>query len=286
MSAACVGPHGAELHRAADPARDQSYFLFATTRDQLDYPALPARRACPSRRCARSPRDLGLAGRGQARQPGHLLRPRRRLCARWSRRCGPRRRMPGEIVDLDGRVLGRHDGLIHFTVGQRRGLEHRRPGRAALRRSGSSRRRARVVVGPEGRARGAQRAAQRRQLARRGPARRADRQGPLDWRGRRPPASTARRSASRRPNMASRPARRRCSTRATACSAAAGSRRRWRRSLPRWRRGCAWRRGGDACRSFRSGREWRLCAQLCLSAPLPSLTRKLPFVQLPSALAS
>ena len=44
MSAASSGADGAELHRAADPARDQSYFLFATTRDQLDYPALPARR--------------------------------------------------------------------------------------------------------------------------------------------------------------------------------------------------------------------------------------------------
>ncbi len=67
------GPAGPELHRAVDPARDQSYFLFATTREQLGYPALPARRprqagGAPGRRRAR-PR-----GGRQAGQPGHLLR--------------------------------------------------------------------------------------------------------------------------------------------------------------------------------------------------------------------
>ena len=96
------GPDGPELHRAADPAKDQSYFLFATTREQLDYPAFPAGRP----RQGRGPRPRPAPGprrRRQAGQPGHLLRAQRPLqrCGGASaprrvpaRRDRPRRRPP------------------------------------------------------------------------------------------------------------------------------------------------------------------------------------------------
>jgi hypothetical protein len=95
----------------------------------------------------------------------------------------PEAAQEGEIVDLEGRVLGRHRGLIHFTVGQRRGLEiGGQPSRSTS--SGSSRR-ARVVVGSEARACGARGAAQRDQLARRGRSGDgADGEGALAWRAR------------------------------------------------------------------------------------------------------
>jgi tRNA-uridine 2-sulfurtransferase len=115
------GAHGVELHRGADPARDQSYFLFATTQDQLDYLRFPL---------------------------GHLLKPEvRALAAQFGlqvadkpdsqdicfvpegryvdvvRRLRPGATEPGDIIHVDGRVLGQHHGIIHYTIGQRRGLE-------------------------------------------------------------------------------------------------------------------------------------------------------------------
>ena len=68
-----------ELHKGADPARDQSYFLYGTTREQLDFLRFPARRPAEERGSADRGRG-GADGRREARQPGHLLRPRRRLC--------------------------------------------------------------------------------------------------------------------------------------------------------------------------------------------------------------
>ncbi len=73
------GAAGPELHRARDPARDQSWFLFATTRAQLGRRAVPAGRHGGQGRGARPCGAARPAGRGQARQPGHLLRPRRQL---------------------------------------------------------------------------------------------------------------------------------------------------------------------------------------------------------------
>ncbi len=87
-------------------------------------------------------------------------------------RLKPGRRRAGDIVDLDGRVLGRHDGIIHFTVGQRRGLGHRRPARRFT-WCGSMPQRRRVVVGPREALRTQPHRAARRQLDRRRRARRA-----------------------------------------------------------------------------------------------------------------
>jgi len=116
-----AGPAGAEMHRGADPARDQSYFLFATTQDQLDYCRFPLG-ALPKARVREIAAELGL---GVATKPDS-----QDICfvpdgdyAGLVRKLRPEAETAGEIVDLAGRVLGRHRGLIHFTVGQRRGLE-------------------------------------------------------------------------------------------------------------------------------------------------------------------
>ncbi|MEM7224898.1 MAG: tRNA 2-thiouridine(34) synthase MnmA [Pseudomonadota bacterium] len=115
-----VGPDGAELHRAADPARDQSYFLFATTKEQLALLRFP----------------LGAKLKGEIREIAEKLalpvahKPDSQdICfvpngsyAEVVKKLRPGAADPGEIVDLGGRVLGRHEGIIHYTIGQRRGL--------------------------------------------------------------------------------------------------------------------------------------------------------------------
>ena len=116
-----MGPDGAELHRAFDPARDQSYFLFATTRAQLDYLRFPLG-GLPKPRVREIAAELGL---GVAAKPDS-----QDICfvpdgdyASLVKKLRPEASHGGEIVDQTGRVLGRHKGLIHYTVGQRRGLE-------------------------------------------------------------------------------------------------------------------------------------------------------------------
>jgi len=116
-----AGPNGAELHRAADPARDQSYFLFATTRDQLDFLRFPLG-ALPKAAVREIARDLALAVAGKPDSQDICFVPDGDY-ARVVEKVRPEAAAPGEIVDRDGRVLGPHRGLIHFTVGQRRGLE-------------------------------------------------------------------------------------------------------------------------------------------------------------------
>src|SRR4051812_41534139 len=114
------GGADAGLYRAADPARDQSYFLFATTRAQLDLLRFPLgglpkteTRAIGERhrlKVAAKPdsQDICFVPNGDYASVLAKLRPEAHA--------------PGDIVDLDGTVLGRHDGVAHFTVGQRRGL--------------------------------------------------------------------------------------------------------------------------------------------------------------------
>jgi tRNA-specific 2-thiouridylase len=111
----------AELHRAADPARDQSYFLFATTQAQLDYLRFPLG-GMPKPRVREIAAEIGL---GVAAKPDS-----QDICfvpdgdyAKIVKKLRPEAADEGDIVDLEGRVLGRHKGLIHFTVGQRRGIE-------------------------------------------------------------------------------------------------------------------------------------------------------------------
>ncbi len=115
-----VGRDGPELHRAADAARDQSYFLFATTREQLDFLRLPlgGLGKAETRTLARR---FGLAVADKADSQDICFVPSGHY-ARIVNAIRPDSAAPGEIVHLDGRILGRHEGIAHFTIGQRRGL--------------------------------------------------------------------------------------------------------------------------------------------------------------------
>ena len=115
------GAEGAELHRAADPARDQSYFLFATTPAQLDYLRFPLG-GMPKPRVRELAAELGLGVAGKPDSQDICFVPDGDY-ARLVKKLRPEAGAGGEIVDEAGRVLGTHKGLIHFTVGQRRGLE-------------------------------------------------------------------------------------------------------------------------------------------------------------------
>ncbi len=111
------GPDGPELHRAADPQRDQSWFLFATTRAQLarslfplgDMPDKAAVRAEAAR--------LGLEVAAKPDSQDICFVPSGRYDAAVAK-LRPDAMAPGEIVTADGAVVGRHDGVGRFTVGQ------------------------------------------------------------------------------------------------------------------------------------------------------------------------
>jgi tRNA-uridine 2-sulfurtransferase len=115
------GAEGAELHRALDPARDQSYFLFATTRDQLDYLRFPLG-GMPKPEVRAIAQELGLVVANKPDSQDICFVPEGDY-ASVVRKIRPEADYDGPIVDLTGRELGRHKGLIHYTVGQRRGLE-------------------------------------------------------------------------------------------------------------------------------------------------------------------
>ena len=115
-----VGKNGIELHRGVDPEKDQSYFLFSTTKDQLDYLRFP----------------LGSLNKNETRKIAERLNLKVKnkpdsqdICfvpnGKYSdvvRRLRPGSIEPGNITYLDGSVLGKHKGIIDYTIGQRRGL--------------------------------------------------------------------------------------------------------------------------------------------------------------------
>src|SRR5690242_3227 len=111
----------AELHRGADPRRDQSYFLYGTTRDQLDFVRFPLG-DLPKDEVRRIASDLGLEVAAKPDSQDICFVPDGDY-ARLVKKLRPETEAFGEIVDLNGRVLGRHRGVVHFTVGQRRGIE-------------------------------------------------------------------------------------------------------------------------------------------------------------------
>ena len=114
------GRGGFELYRPADAKRDQSYFLFATTREQLDFLRFPLGGLAKAQvRALARAWQLPVADKADSQD----------ICfvpeggyARLIERLRPEAAEPGDIVHLDGRVLGRHAGIIHYTIGQRRGL--------------------------------------------------------------------------------------------------------------------------------------------------------------------
>jgi tRNA-specific 2-thiouridylase len=116
-----LGVGGAELHSAADAARDQSYFLFSTTAEQLDFLRFPLGHL-PSKQATRAlAAKYGLTVADKPDSQDICFVPDGNYAA-VIEKLRPGAAEPGEIVHADGRVLGRHDGVIHYTIGQRRGL--------------------------------------------------------------------------------------------------------------------------------------------------------------------
>lgn len=140
-----MGPDGAALLRGSDHTRDQSYFLFSMTREQLDFLRFPLgdMDKDATRELARhfnlpvaskpDSQDICFVPEGSYKDVVRKLRPDALI--------------EGDIVDLDGNVLGRHDGIINYTVGQRRGLGIAAPHPLYVIRLEPET--ARVVVGPE-----------------------------------------------------------------------------------------------------------------------------------------
>ncbi|HEY1752193.1 MAG TPA: tRNA 2-thiouridine(34) synthase MnmA [Caulobacteraceae bacterium] len=115
-----AGAGGAELHRAVDPARDQSYFLFATTPAQLAFLRFPLG-GLQKPAVRRVAAELGLTVADKPDSQDICFVPEGRYTTIVDR-LRPHGALAGDIVHLDGRVLGRHPGVTRYTVGQRRGL--------------------------------------------------------------------------------------------------------------------------------------------------------------------
>jgi len=114
------GAHGPELHAAAENARDQSYFLFTTTGAQLDFLRFPVG-DLPKPQVRELAAELGLITADKPDSQDICFVPDGRY-TNVIDRLRPNAARPGEIVDVNGTVLGRHEGITHFTVGQRKGL--------------------------------------------------------------------------------------------------------------------------------------------------------------------
>jgi len=115
-----VGPNGPQLRRAVDPARDQSYFLFATTREQLDFVRFPlGGLQKPQVRAEAAALGLSVADKPDSQDICFV--PEGKYTTVIDR-LRPHGAEAGDILHLDGRTLGRHEGLTRYTVGQRRGL--------------------------------------------------------------------------------------------------------------------------------------------------------------------
>lgn len=114
------GPDGPELRRAYDASKDQSYFLFSTTKEQLDYLRFPLGEM-PKDEVRRIASELGLVVADKPDSQDICFVPEGKY-ASVVERLRPGASSPGDIVHVDGTVMGRHPGVIHYTVGQRRGL--------------------------------------------------------------------------------------------------------------------------------------------------------------------
>ncbi|MBC6443356.1 MAG: tRNA 2-thiouridine(34) synthase MnmA [Rhodobacteraceae bacterium] len=116
-----TGGHGAELHKATDPDRDQSYFLFSITAEQLDYLRFPLGHLRTKQETRALAHRYGLPVADKPDSQDICFVPDGSY-ASVIEKLRPGAVEPGDIVHLDGRVLGRHRGVIHYTVGQRRGI--------------------------------------------------------------------------------------------------------------------------------------------------------------------
>lgn len=115
-----MGPNGPEMHRAVDPGKDQSYFLFTTTQEQLSFLRFPLGGWTKDVTRQHAERfNLVVADKPDSQD----------ICfvpngsyARVVERLRPGSVTPGRIVHMDGRVLGEHKGIVHYTIGQRKGI--------------------------------------------------------------------------------------------------------------------------------------------------------------------
>lgn len=110
----------AELHRAVDPLKDQSYFLFATTQEQLDYLRFPLGGWTKDKTRAEAER-LGLVNAAKPDSQDICFVPNGDYASVVTK-IRPEAQKPGDIVHIDGRVVGQHNGIINYTIGQRKGL--------------------------------------------------------------------------------------------------------------------------------------------------------------------
>ncbi|WP_282606301.1 tRNA 2-thiouridine(34) synthase MnmA [Pelagibius sp. Alg239-R121] len=115
-----MGSKGAELHRAVDPSRDQSYFLFSTTDEQLDFLRFPLG-GMPKTETRALAEKMGLEVADKPDSQDICFVPNGSY-ASVVEKLRPGAIEPGDIVHVDGRVLGRHEGIIKYTIGQRRGI--------------------------------------------------------------------------------------------------------------------------------------------------------------------
>ena len=116
-----IGPNGPELHKGADPARDQSYFLYGTTREQLAFLRFPLG-DLPKPEVRKLAEEAGLEVAAKPDSQDICFVPDGDY-AGLVKKLRPETDSPGDIVHVDGRILGRHRGVVHFTIGQRRGIE-------------------------------------------------------------------------------------------------------------------------------------------------------------------
>jgi tRNA-specific 2-thiouridylase len=114
------GPSGPELHRGFDGGKDQSYFLFATTKAQLDFLRFPlgAMNKSETREFA-SKLGLNVAAKPDSQDICFVPTGKYTDVIEKIR---PKAALPGDMVHMDGRVLGPHRGIMYYTIGQRRGL--------------------------------------------------------------------------------------------------------------------------------------------------------------------
>jgi tRNA-specific 2-thiouridylase len=110
-----------QLHKGTDPSRDQSYFLYGTTAEQLDFLRFPLG-DIPKSEVRAIAAEMGLAVASKPDSQDICFVPDGDYAA-LIKRLRPETEAAGDIVDLDGKVLGRHRGVVHFTIGQRRGIE-------------------------------------------------------------------------------------------------------------------------------------------------------------------
>jgi tRNA-specific 2-thiouridylase len=116
-----VGPTGPELHMAVDANRDQSYFLFSTTPEQLSYLRFPLGHLASKAETRALAARYGLPVADKPDSQDICFVPNGNYAA-VIEKLRPGAADPGEIVDMAGNVLGEHSGVIHYTIGQRRGL--------------------------------------------------------------------------------------------------------------------------------------------------------------------